>query len=147
MKDQREASGSRGLRSWPGQRGQSMKFVLLRHLPNTRAPHFDLLLELRSGQRLWALETSQDPRVLRSTIKWKTHGLHHRRYLWFEGDIGAGRGIIKQIESGNYIVRQINGRIDIELTGRTWSGAFHIWRDGRGQHLWIGESQRLPLAS
>jgi hypothetical protein len=110
--------------------------VLLYHYSETRAPHFDLLLELHPHRKLWDLETPEDPTVKRTGIKWETHGLHRRRYLRFQGDVGRGRGVVKRIESGRYIVRGNGKALRIQLRGRTWKRAFEILQENRGRYVW-----------
>lgn len=137
MSERVQNSQPRPLRTWPGQRGKPRRFVLLHHSPKNRAPHFDLLLELHPLRKLWDLETSEDPTLSRTTIKWETHGLHRRRYLRFEGDIGQGRGVVKRVESGRYIVRGKGNTLRIQLVGKTWKRAFEILQENRGRFVWV----------
>jgi hypothetical protein len=140
MSKRKEPSGAKPLRGWPGQRGKALRFVLLQHFPETRAPHFDLLLELHPRRKLWDLETPDNPTMKHTGITWKTHGLHRRRYLHFEGDVGQGRGVVKLIESGRYIVWRNGSVLRFQITGEVWKRTFEILRKNRGQHVWVHQS-------
>lgn len=142
MNEHEGICGSRPLRAWPGQRGRRLRFVLLHHFPAARAPHFDLMLELDPDRKLWDLETPEDPTMQQRTgIRWEAHGRHRRRYLHFEGDIGQGRGVVKRIEWGRYIIRKNGGALQIRLAGQIWKKTFEMQYESRGQYVWMNASE------
>lgn len=126
----------RRLRHWPGIRRRQLRFVLLHHLATGRDPHFDLLLELRPGRKLWDLETKKDPRAAYTPIIWRRHGLHRRRYLNYEGDLGNGRGIVKRLDCGTYSVRAKRGVLHIDLQGDHWRSVFALGQSRSGAIVW-----------
>lgn len=132
------------MRTWPGRRRTLLRFVLLRHLPETSAPHFDLLLELHPRRKLWDLVSSTDPTLAQITIEWSAHGLHRRRYLRFEGEIGQHRGIVKRVESGQYVVYGNGGALRIQLIGAHWKRTFQMLRERFGRYRWVHVRREAP---
>ena len=88
---------------WPGVWDKALRFALLFHSKCPQGDHFDLVLELKRGQRLWTLKMSTNP-LATDSPKLTIHGFIRRRYLTFQGDIGRGRGMVQQIASGSYTI-------------------------------------------
>ena len=131
--------GLRPLRSWPGLRGQSLTFVLLRHL-DINSPHYDLMLELRPGndteeRTLLGLQTSVLPTRDARTIVWQSHGRHRRLYLSHEGPIHSG-GRVKRVDAGSYFVRWSRDCFVLTISGSVLSGNFRLMREAPGINFW-----------
>ena len=132
----------RDLTSWPGQRGKTLRYVLLRHFLDPRHFHYDLMLELRPGggssaRTLWGLQRTDVAKRGARRLEWRTHGMHRRRYLTYEGDLGTNGGFVERIGGGQYCVAQVGGRLTLDITGNLLSGRFNLVRLGHGRHLWI----------
>lgn len=138
----------RDLASWPGIRGKTLRYSLLRHAVDARNFHYDLMLELRPGRgssarTLWGLQRTDLPRHGAHRLEWRTHSIHRRRYLTFEGDLGKNRGSVERIDKGQYCVAEVGGRLTVEIAGKLLSGRFALFRLGYGRHVWIrAESPR-----
>jgi len=142
----------RGLASWPGLRGKTLRYVLLRHSLDTGDFHYDLMLELRPGRgssarTLWGLERADLPKRGASRLEWRTHRMHRRRYLTFEGDLGKNRGSVERIDRGQYCVAQVGGCLILEILGKLLSGRFTLLRSGYGRHVWIRAEYSRRLCS
>jgi len=137
----------RNLASWPGLRGRALRYVLLRHTLTPQNSHYDLMLELRPGRgssarTLWGLQRPDLPQRRSGKVRWKTHGMHGRRYLTLEGYIGNGRGAVERVDRGHYVVRLGGGRLTLAITGTVLCGRFSLKRAARGVLMWV----RLPEA-
>jgi len=129
----------RPLRSWPGLRGRSLSFVLLRHV-DIRSPHYDLMLELRPGsdaeeRTLLGLQTSELPAPDARRIAWRSHGLHRRLYLSYEGAIHSG-GRVECVDAGSYLVRWNQDCFVLTISGAAISGSFTLLREAQEAHVW-----------
>lgn len=137
------------LASWPGLRGKSLRYVLLRHSLEARDFHYDLMLELRPGRgssarTLWGLQRPDFPKLAARRLEWRTHRMHRRRYLTFEGDLGKNRGSVERIDRGQYCVAQVGGRLTLEIVGKLLSGRFKLLRLEYGRHVWIRTESSRP---
>lgn len=128
--------------SWPWPRRRYLPFVLLRHSGGGTGTHFDLLLETTNGtctetRSLWALQTYSKPNRRAQRLVWSTHGLHRRQYLTYEGSISEGRGRLKRVDAGVYLVTATAQASFIVLNGLLIGGRYEMFRVSRGQHLWM----------
>lgn len=123
------------LRYWPGLRDQELGFVVFLHTDVSK-PHLDLMLELGPERRLWAFRGDLRVPLLSPMLEWMTHGVHDRRYLTFEGLLTRERGRITKIDAGRYRVRLNRARAEIRICGALLTGAYTIYREGRGHHVW-----------
>ena len=140
MADQQQPE--RVLASWAGLRGKTLRYVLLRHSLAAPNVHYDLMLELRPGRSssartLWGLQRADLPQRGRRRLEWKTHGMHRRRYLTFEGNLGRDRGSVERLDSGLYCVAQVGGHFALEVTGNLLSGRYKLLRSEYGRHVWV----------
>lgn len=129
------------LKTWPGIRGRPLPFVLLQHTVNDDESHYDLMLVLRPGRKLWDFERPRPPRRSQAVIQWRTHGLHRRRYLDYEGDIGNGRGSVMRADTGYYLVQKRRGILVLSISGSLLYGVYQLCRHGYGRHVWIRISE------
>jgi len=132
----------RNLASWPGLRGKKLRYVLLRHTPATERAHYDLMLELRAGRgpserTLWGLQSTELPARDAERLEWRTHRMHRRRYLTFEGEIGGNRGKVKRVDAGTYSVSRKRGLLQIVIRGTRLQGSYVPLLAGYGRHVWV----------
>jgi len=95
--------------AWPGEYNKALRFALLFHSHCSQGDHFDLVLELKRGRKLWTLKQSVNPFITSSTTL-SIHGFIRRRYLSFEGDIGRKRGVVRQVLFGTYTAAMLHSK-------------------------------------
>ena len=122
---------------WPGLRGRWLPWVLLQHRTGPSNSHYDLMLDVRPGEKLWDLETASLPLLTAKPIRWTTHGFHRRRYLWYEGDLGNKRGRVKRVWTGRYRVTREGQCLVVSIERPGVESKYTLWRFRRGTHLWI----------
>jgi hypothetical protein len=120
-------------------------FVLLEHdvrsVPDLAPPragdvHWDLMLDVpgRRGLRTWRL--LQNPLRTDVEIAAEPLGDHRRVYLDFEGDIGGGRGRVRQLDRGAAtVLRDDGGVLRFELSGTGLCGVYEIVKAADGTAL------------
>ena len=116
-------------------------WVLLKHETGVGEWHYDLLLDARAGQDVPSGPRPDDevrdliafrvPREIGETWQpyeavgrpWLVERMedHRRRYLWFEGDIGRGRGTVRNCGGGGAEIA-----IDTAGSGRIEPGLENI---------------------
>lgn len=117
--------------------GAWLEFALLEH----RAPdgtHWDLLLEMPGRERLATWRLAANPAVAAGPIAAEPIQPHRRVYLEYEGPLSGGRGTVRRVDRGRYLLEKsepdaLIGRFAGErLAGR--------WRVGP----WEGRSVMTP---
>lgn len=132
----------RDLAGWAGLRGKTLRYVLLRHSLGPRSVHYDLMLELRPGngasaRTLWGFQRTNLPKRGARRVEWRTHGMHRRRYLAFEGALDKNCSSVERIDSGYYCVTQAAGHFVVEIAGTLLFGRFKLFGSAYGRHVWI----------
>ncbi len=107
------------------------RFVILRHTPGTEGtrgqspsepvpPHFDWMFEVDGALKTWATEPLES---FQQGISTKVEKLadHRVHYLDFEGDIGGGRGDVRQVIAGHH--QMIEMDTDLFVAEITWQDA------------------------
>jgi len=82
---------------------EPLKYVVLRH-DGVTDPHFDLMLETKTGSDLATWRVDNWPLQADSTfIPLRPH---RRAYLQYEGLISADRGQVHRIHAGQHVVEE-----------------------------------------
>jgi hypothetical protein len=119
---------------WPCLHNKALKCVVLRHTLANGAWHYDVMVEHRPGSRLWTLNASGIP-LKTETIKLTAHGTHRRRYFWFEGDIGHGRGRVSRLRKGSLLIYVEGGSLRACFEFGSRRAHYEVARSGRGLYV------------
>ena len=97
----------------------SGRYVILYHqMPAAadRRSHWDLMFEVSTGLRTWAIETQPKPGLQAAAMALPVHRLE---YLDYEGPVSRNRGVVKRIDSGTYLTGTVDAAVwKIQLKGR-----------------------------
>lgn len=111
------------------------RFVWLRHeLPAgaNRASHWDLMLEVSGALATWAFASALfsdrvgESRSAGAALRLADHRL---AYLDYEGPISGGRGEVRRMDSGHYVVacRSTVTEFIVQLRGPLLRGELRMW--------------------
>jgi DNA polymerase Ligase (LigD) len=113
------------------------RFVVLLHetpAGQSRATHFDLMLEHGAVLRTWAIEKLPADC---ETIRAEKLPHHRLAYLDYEGEISGDRGRVSRADAGQYeIVHETDAEIVARLSGKKLHGTLTLVRDDRDAHRW-----------
>jgi predicted amidohydrolase len=108
-------------------RARPAAYAALRHERAGEPPHLDLLFE--AAGRLIAFRVAsleEFPAACERAFD------HRREYLAREGDLGAGRGTVRRVDSGTAIVREeARDRVRVDVAGGALRGAL-VFREVEG---------------
>jgi hypothetical protein len=129
-----------------------MRFVVLHHVMSptashqeTRATHWDLMLEQDGVLRTWALAC--DPLEANASKKKAPTAIeqiiatpladHRIEYLTFEGPISGDRGSVRRVEAGDYVlIRETDDELIARLAGSQLRGTMHLKCIDRAAQRW-----------
>ena len=121
--------------TWPGATGRNLKYSLLKHVTVSQGAHFDLVLELQPGRRLWTLKSLSNP-FKSDSSELAVYGFIRRRYLHFSGDVGRGRGVVEQVfQGGTYVATSVKDGTLLEF----------ILPNGKKHALMLNSGNKLSL--
>jgi hypothetical protein len=119
-----------------------LHYVILHH-EGIGLPHFDLMFELEPGAALSTWRCEQWP--VRDRIR-ITRLLDHRRdYLEYEGPISGGRGHVRRVASGQYLLRsdidpidpdRLNWEMRFQEPATPQGVLIRRWLDSNRQECW-----------
>jgi hypothetical protein len=113
------------------------RYVVLRHDPpneNTRAVHWDFMIETGAALRTWALDAEP---AAGKTIRAKSLADHRLVYLDYEGPISGDRGTVSKWDSGSFeILAETPTELQLRLSGGRWTGTVKISQDAADSQRW-----------
>jgi hypothetical protein len=113
------------------------RFVILRHvmpMGDTRASHWDFMLESGASLRTWAL--AAEP-VENLQIAAQAIADHRLQYLDYEGPISAGRGEVIRWDAGQYSLENEHAdELVIQLIGCRLRGRATLSREPADNQRW-----------
>jgi hypothetical protein len=114
----------------PDPMDKKARFVILYHQlgPNSERDHdhWDLMFEFENYLKTWAL----DANPFTSTSILATQLPDHRLiYLEYQGDVGGGRGVVSNLECGEYTLESSSANQFVaKLAGRKLNGSVKLSR-------------------
>jgi hypothetical protein len=113
-----------------------MRYVVLHHTGwKGRENHYDLLLELPSGEaRLKTFSTLQD--IFPATgSELKLISPHRRAYLDYTGPVSGGRGFVTREDEGELAKCAESKELSLEFSGKRLLGRFRLRSLGAGKYI------------
>ena len=80
---------------------QELRYVVLRH-EGVPEPHFDLMIEHGAAHGLMTWRSPVWP--IHQTVQLQALGEHRRDYLDYEGPVSGGRGYVRRVAAGTYLL-------------------------------------------
>ena len=113
------------------------RFVILEHRTppgHPRSAHFDLMLEQDGVLRTWACDELPAAGQTTSAEQLPDHRLD---YLELEGEISGGRGSVRRVAAGEYVLMQGTGsELRCRLSSKEVSGELTLARDPQAPQRW-----------
>lgn len=108
------------------------RFAILRH-DSPRGVHFDLLLEMGSALKTWALPQPPGP----DEMVCEALPDHRSVYLDYEGPVSDDRGSVDRWDGGTYeILRRSDRELVVRLAGEKLVGRAVLERMGEDTRQW-----------
>ncbi len=111
------------------------RFVVLEH-QTSAGIHWDFMLEEHEHLRTWSLPAEPKPQT---QLHANELAPHRAIYLEYEGPISAGRGTVKQWDTGRYrfCSQSQPEKVRIHIWGKKLSGTIELQKIGESSPLWL----------
>jgi hypothetical protein len=99
------------------------RFVLLEH--RWDGVHWDFMLEAEGGLRTWAID---EPITPGKVLPARALDDHRAIYLDYEGPISGGRGSVRRVDRGTFVVAEwTDERVRVRIVGGQLVGEALLW--------------------
>jgi hypothetical protein len=123
------------------------RFVVLEHELPADAPrgrHWDFMLERGEALQTWAISQPLDTR---GELEGLTLPDHRLAYLDYEGPVSAGRGSVRQWDSGTYTLLEATPDVVcVRLSGKRLRGVARLTRRDEAQRVSFSFAGDEPTA-
>lgn len=131
----------------PDPMDKKARFVILYHQvgPNTDRDHdhWDLMFEFENNLKTWALNANPFTSTSISATQLTDHRLI---YLEYQGDVGGGRGVVSQLECGEYTLESSSAdQFVAKLAGKNFIGSVKLSRIENNR--WIANFTAANIAA